>query len=121
MGKADHGAFHDAGNVVDQAFDLFGIDVIAARDHQILVAPDDAQIAVIADLAQIAGDEEPVLAEFRGGLFRHLPIALKDVGAAHLDGADLALRQRRAGSRSVTRISIPGSGMPTAPGLRAPS
>ena len=97
MRHADHGAFQHAGLFVQHQLDFLGIDVVAARNDQILAPAHDADIAVGVDLAQIAGDEKPVVAQFGGGFLGHLPIALEHVRPAHLDHADLALRQGRAG------------------------
>ncbi|MEI2776032.1 MAG: hypothetical protein V9G19_08685 [Tetrasphaera sp.] len=57
---ADDGGFQHAGNRVDLGLNLFGIDVVAAGDDQILAAPDDVDIAALVDTAQVAGDEEAV-------------------------------------------------------------
>ena len=66
MGDADDGAFNHARHGVDLGLDLFRIDVEAAGDDEILAAPDDVDVAALVDLAEIAGDEEPVRAEFGG-------------------------------------------------------
>ena len=58
--RADHRRFLHAGLLVEQHLDLLRIDVVAARDHQVLGAADDRDIAVGIDLAEIAGDEEAV-------------------------------------------------------------
>ena len=91
MGQADHGGFQHAGGLVQQHLDLDRIDVEPARDHQILGAADDMHIAIIIDPAQITGDKPAIRAQVLGRLFGHLPIASKDVGAAHLDPAHSTL------------------------------
>jgi hypothetical protein len=48
---------------VDRHLDFLRIDVEAAGDDQILAPTDDAQIAVLVELAEVAGDEEAVRAE----------------------------------------------------------
>src|SRR5690606_6822717 len=73
-------------------FDLFRVDVIAARADQILIAPVNLDVALIVDQAEIAGDAKTIFAQFLGGLFRHLPISLKDVRTTDLNLAYLPLR-----------------------------
>ena len=94
---ADHGALGDARQRIDLALDFLRIDIEAAGDDQVLGAPDDVHITALIDLADIAGDEEAVGAEFGLGLFRHAPIAGKHIRPLHLDAAGLALRQFLAG------------------------
>ena len=89
--------FDHAGDGVDLALDLLRVDVEAAGDDEVLAAADDRDVAVVADQPEVAGDEEAVGAELGRGLLRHPPVALEDVRPLHLDHADLALRQRRAG------------------------
>src|SRR5229473_5881894 len=88
MRHADHGGFDHARHGVDFALDFLRIHIEAAGYHEILAAAEDMYIALAVDLAEIAGDEEAVVAEFGFGLFGHPPIALEDVGAFHLDHAD---------------------------------
>src|SRR6201996_7989906 len=49
MRHADHGRFHHARHGVDLALDLLRIDVEAARDHQVLAASEDVDIALVVD------------------------------------------------------------------------
>ena len=108
--QADHGAFGDAGDGVQQHLDLFGIDVVTAGDDQILGAADDGDIAVCVDLPQITGDEPAVGAQILGGFVGHLPVAGKDVRAAHLDHAihqpQFHPRQRKADRAGPPRAVI---------------
>src|SRR6185437_16198389 len=97
MRHADHGGFDHAGHGVDLALDFLRIDVEAARNHEILAAADDVDIALAVDLAEIAGDEEAVVAEFRLGLLRHAPIALEHIRALDLDHADRVSGDHLAG------------------------
>ena len=99
MRHADDGAFQDSLDIVDHAFHFLRVDIQPAGNDQVLVAADDADIAVGITHRHVAGDEEAVLAEGLGGFFRHFPIAEEDIVAALLDDADLAIRQRRAGLR----------------------
>ena len=93
MRQADDGGLGHSGEGVEQQFHLFGIDVEAAGDDQVFLAPDDVQIAVGIEQAQIAGDEKAVTPQVFAGFSGHVPVAFEDVGAAHLDHADLTLRQ----------------------------
>src|SRR5258708_10317186 len=88
MRHADHGGFDHARHGVDLALDFLRIHVEAAGDHEILAAAENVHIAFAVDLAEIAGDEEAVVAEFGFGLLRHPPIALEDVRALDLDHPD---------------------------------
>src|SRR5882757_7631407 len=90
---ADHRGFDHARHGIDLALDFLGVDVEAARYHQILAAAEDMHITVGVDLAEIAGDEEAIVAEFGPRLFRHPPVTLEDVRAFYFDHADrLALK-----------------------------
>jgi len=86
-------AFGHAGQLVDVALDLGRVDVVAATDDQVLAAADDVDITALVDPADVAGLEPAVGSEFFFRLFRHAPVALEDVGALDLDGADLAAGQ----------------------------
>ena len=92
MRQADDGTFQHAGLLVQHQLDFLRVDVIAPRDDQILLAANDADVTVSADLTDISGDEEPVFAQFLAGFLGHFPIAFEHVGAAHLDHAGFALR-----------------------------
>ena len=96
---ADHRGFDDAGQGVDFGFDLLRIDVEAAGDDEILGAPDNVNIALRVDLADIAGDEKPVRAKLGLGLLRHTPIAAEHVRTLDLDDADVSVRQDPPGLR----------------------
>ena len=92
MRRADDRGFADSGQRVEEQFNFLGIDIVPARDNQILAAPNDLNLAIPVDEGQITRDKEPVLAQFFAGLFGHVPVALKDVGSAHFEYANLALR-----------------------------
>ena len=62
-----------------------------------LPRPGNIDVAARVDVAEVARDEEAVLAELGLGLLGHPPIALEHVGAADLDHPDFALRQYGAG------------------------
>ena len=93
VGHAEYRRFIDAGHVIDQQLHLLRVDVVAAGDDQVLVTAADAQVAIGIDMTEIPGDEEAILAELAGGLLRHLPVALEDIGTPHLDQPCLATRQ----------------------------
>src|SRR5206468_12434690 len=97
MRHADHGGFDHARHGVDLALDFLRVDVEAAGDHQILAAAENVHIALVVDLAEIAGDEKAVVAEFGLGLLRHPPITLEYVRALDLDHADGVARNLLAG------------------------
>lgn len=67
MRHTDHSALNHTVDLVDLAFDLLRIDVVSTRNHQVLAAADDVDIAVPVDLAEIAADEETVGGEFGRG------------------------------------------------------
>src|ERR1700722_16343768 len=96
MLHAEHRRLEYPGQPVDLGFDLPGIDVVAAADHQILAAADDADIAARIDLAQIAGNEITVGPKLGARLLGLTPVACKDVRSLHFDHADLAGGQRPA-------------------------
>src|SRR5205085_1153511 len=58
---------------------------------------DDMHIALAVDLAEVAGNEESVVAKFGFGLFRHAPVTPEHVRALHLDHADAVGGERLAG------------------------
>src|SRR5580692_4033970 len=67
VGHADHGDFGDIGVIADRAFDLGGIDVLAARDDHVLDAVVDIEIAVAVHVAGVAGAQPAVAVERPGG------------------------------------------------------
>src|SRR5690606_545050 len=87
MRNADDRAFHHARDLVDLGLHLLRVDVVAARDDEILAAPDDMDIAAPVYLAEVTGDEEAVVAKLRTGLFRHAPVTLEYVRPPHFDHA----------------------------------
>ncbi len=67
---ADHGAFQYSGLIIENQLDLFGVNVVTARDDKILVATNDMDVAIVVDAAQITGDEKAVVAQFGSGFFQ---------------------------------------------------
>src|SRR5690606_33566933 len=69
---------------LEQALDLLGRDVLSARgDDDVLLAVGDPQVAVLVDLADVAGGEPAVGAEHGGGLIGAVVVALHHAAAAH--------------------------------------
>ena len=104
----DDERFDHVGDVVDDGFQLFRIDVLAAgaEDHA-LAAAAQVQVAVVVDHADVAGLEPVVVGEGGLGGLAVLVVAQEDVFAADLDlarllvgvlgvDADLAARHRHA-------------------------
>src|SRR5207248_11699920 len=111
MRHANHGGFDYAGHGVDLALDFLRVDVEAAGDHQILAAAENVHIALVVDLAEIAGDEKAVVAEFGLGLLRHPPITLEYVRALDLDHPDGVVRNLLAGLGIGDAYGHAGQGM----------
>jgi hypothetical protein len=106
---------------VDLILDLHWIDVVTARDHHVLGAAHEMNVAVRVDPTEIASNEEAVRPEFLRSLFPYPPVAAKDVWALDLDDADLPLATVSPLSMAQMRTSTPGSAKPTVPALRSPS
>src|SRR4051812_35931981 len=60
MRHPDHRALDHARDQVDLGLDLLRVHVEAARDDQVLAAPNDVHVALLVDFAEVAGDEEPI-------------------------------------------------------------
>ena len=73
----------------EDLLDLDRVDVLAAGDDHVLLAVDERDVAVVVDLAEVAG-VEPAAAERVGRRRRQHPVAGEDVLAAHEQLADLA-------------------------------
>src|SRR5258708_9798454 len=99
MRHADHGGFDHARHGLDLRFQFLRINIEAAGDHEILAAADDMHVTFGVDLADIAGDQETVVAKFGFCLFRHPPVALEDIRALDLDHTDAVARNLLAGCR----------------------
>ena len=106
MRHADHGTFQHAVLRIQQQLQLFGVDVVAARDDQILAAPHDCYIAVRVLHPQIASDEKPVCTQLLCCFLGHVPIALKHIRPAYLNNACLASRQFRAIGITDAQLNI---------------
>jgi hypothetical protein len=92
---------------LERRLEVGGADVLAAGgDDQFLLAVDDAQVAVVVDLADVTGVEPAVVVE-RLGVFRLVEVARKT----------LPPRQMTSPS-SASASSRPGIAGPTVPGAR---
>ena len=67
VGQADHGHVADARVCVEQVLDLLGGDVLALADDDVLQATGEHDVAVGADVADVAGAEPAVVVERLGG------------------------------------------------------
>ena len=74
IAQADDRDFAHLRQIVDDALDLGGGDVLAAGDDHVLLAVGQIQKAVCVEIADIAA-AEPVAEEGGRGLLRVLPIA----------------------------------------------
>ena len=68
----------------DDLFDFARPDLEAAGLDEVLLAVDEEEVAVVVEVADVAG-EDPAVAEHVGGLFGALPIAIHDLGGADDD------------------------------------
>src|SRR5207244_10836448 len=64
----DHRTLGDTFDLLDDTLDLGRIDIEAARDDEILVAPDYVDVALVILEGEVTRHEETVGAEFGGGL-----------------------------------------------------
>src|SRR5579863_6377396 len=60
MRQANYRRLDHTRQFIDQTFDFLGIDIEAATDDQVLVAPQNMDITLVVDAADIPGDEETV-------------------------------------------------------------
>ncbi len=104
---AHHRDLGDAGVREQHVLDLARVHVEAARDDELLGSPDDAEVAVVIELADVAAAEPSVGVERVAGRVVPVPVAGEHVRSAE---QDLARRP------SARRTSTPGSGKPTVPG-----
>ncbi len=112
VGQAEHRAFGNVGMGVDRLLDLDAGDVLAAADDDVLLAVDDEQIAVLVEIAEVAGEEIAVGAHRRGRRFGIVPIAEEIADRADRDFAGLAragaARRRPRASRARPAAGSPG-------------
>ncbi len=91
MRSADHRALSHARDRLDRSLNFGRVDIVAARDDEILGASDNVGVALLINVPEVARDEEAVVAELFLGLLGHPPVTLEHIGAADLNHADLAL------------------------------
>ena len=96
VGQPDHRAVAHRGVLHQRLLDLGRVDVEAAGDDHVLQAVDDEQVALVVEVADVAG-VVPAEARGRGGRLRVLVVAGHHERAAHDDLAALAGRQQRPG------------------------
>src|SRR5262249_19876098 len=72
--------------------DLRRVDVLAARDDQVVAAVDDVQVPLMVQVAQVAG-VQPAVPECARGLVRAIDVAGGDHRATDENLADLAGRR----------------------------
>src|SRR4029450_3442633 len=91
VGHAYHRDVGPGGMAEQGPPDLGGIDVLAARHDHVLHAVVDVEVALVVEVARVAG-EEPVALEGAPGGVGKVPVAAHDLPRAHGDLADLARR-----------------------------
>ncbi|GAB3543198.1 hypothetical protein GCM10027343_16250 [Noviherbaspirillum agri] len=89
MRHADDSGFDHAIHLIDEGLDFLRIHVIATGNDQVLAAPDDGQVSIRIEAANIAGLEVAVGREFFGSFLRHAPVALENIRPLDLDVTDL--------------------------------
>jgi hypothetical protein len=81
---------------MQRGLDFGRVDVDAAGNHHVALAVADKDIAVLVDIADIAGRDKAVALDL-GALFRLVVIGeIRAVEVARIDLADFALRQGNA-------------------------
>ena len=85
-----------ARQLVDVAFNLRRVHVVAAADDQIFGTTHDSHIAAFVHLADVAGFEKPVTGKFFCRFFRHSPVPFEHVRAFNFNATDLVDGQRPA-------------------------
>src|SRR5947209_20401683 len=78
---ADHCRHLDCGMLEQGVLDIAGVDVEATTDDQVLLAVDDEQVAVLVEIAEIAGVQPAVTQRLAAGLGR-TPVSLHYGGGA---------------------------------------
>ena len=83
----------DTGVAHRELFDPRRVDIVAAADDDLLLAPGEAEISVLVDPAHVAGHEPAVVVETRFGGELVVEIAEHQACAASGEQPDLARRQ----------------------------
>ena len=105
VGYPDHRRLADERQGVERVLDLFGMDVLAARDDHVVDPADEKQFAVLVEIAEVAG-EIPAAADRFGVGVGPFPVAREGVQARHRrdDFADLAPGQDLVGPAPAVRV-----------------
>ena len=113
VGDADHRDLRDPRVPQQQVLDLGRVRVEAADDEHVLDAPDDAQVAVGVERAEVAGVQPSVGVDRGRGRFGVVEVAARSPSrrAPRPRRARPARCRRRA--RSTVRTSKPVHGTPT--------
>ena len=93
MWNTDHRAFQHPLLRVQHRLYFLGVDVKSAGNDQVFVAPNNMDISIGINHAQIPSDEKPIAAQLFGSFLGHIPIALEDICSAHFDLANIPLGQ----------------------------
>ncbi|MCY1300583.1 hypothetical protein D9M70_501550 [compost metagenome] len=76
-----------------RVLDLVGIDVEARDQDHVFLAVDQEHVAVLVDIADVARAQETVRVQDQRGFVGALPVALRDLRAAHADLAGFSNAQ----------------------------
>src|ERR1700730_3223132 len=118
VGYAEDRRFENRRMLVNDGFDLAGVDVFAARDDHVLQAVENVEIAVGVAIADVSRTEHSVL-ERAARFLRIIPVAAHDIGAARHQFTMLPGFNLPAQLVHDPHVD-PGTGSPTRhePGLR---
>ena len=112
IGHADHRDFAHRRVLRHRLLDFAAVDVLAARDDHVLLAVDEVQVALVVDVADVAG-VHPAVAQRLRGRIRVVPVAEhRGVGlcehlARHAAARNRCRRRRRCGSRTAGEAARP--------------
>src|SRR6476661_808756 len=81
VGYSEDCCFQNRRMLVNDGFDLAGIDILSAGDDHVFHAVEDIEIAVRVAVANVARPKQSVLKR-EPGLLRIVPVTAHDVGAA---------------------------------------
>src|ERR1019366_5021435 len=85
-----HGGLDDVGMLEQHGLDVAGVDVVATPDDDVLLPPDDVEVAVLVEARQVSAVEPAVLPGPGGGLVVSVVLALAALhaqdGLAHFAG-----------------------------------
>ena len=87
--NADHGRFGDAVDRVEDEFDLFGVNVLAAADDHVAGPTLESDSTVGSHAGDVTGDEPAVVGVGGGGGFGTAPVLAHHLLASDGEDADL--------------------------------